>query len=260
MTPLRRGNGPSRGPVVISLTAGLLVLIAGLFVNGCRISKLLSRPTEEGEGGGAIIVTPPEVLDSALAGETLPRVASVAVSNGGTWVATTGSSWIDINPSRGGARATVRLSLHPQGLAPGLHIGSVRVAENDTTGAGGGPSASVTVSFRIQQPVLDVKPSSFSFTPHSTDAVFNDTLEISNAGDGPLVWSAVTEHNVGWLTLTNTSGTGEGKIAIRATNAGLPYFGTFNETIIITAPGAKDSPKRVTVTMRRRKHDDGSTP
>jgi hypothetical protein len=183
-------------------------------------------------------------------------VTNLAVSNGGTWFATPGSPWITVSPPRGGPRATVRLSLDPKSLPPGLHLGTVRLQEHDSTG----PTASVAVRFRIQQPVLKVKPGSFSFTAASSNSVFNDTLQVTNDGDGPLVWSATAEHHAGWLTLTNTTGTGAGKIAVRVTNEGLTYFGTFKETIIVTAPGAKDSPQRIDVTLRRKKHDDGTIP
>ena len=243
------------GPIVISVAAGIIVLLGGLFVNGCQISRLLSR-SSAGARGGSIVVTPPEVADSALAGETVPRVTNLAVSNGGTWFATPGNPWINVTPPRGGARATVRLSLDPKALAPGLHLGTVTLQEHDSTG----PVATVTVRFRIQQPVLQVQPGSLSYTAGSSNSVFSDTLQVTNDGDGPLMWSATTEHNAGWLTLTNTTGTGAGKIAVRVTNEGLSYFGTFKETIIVTALGAKDSPQRIDVTLRRRKHDDGTIP
>lgn len=243
------------GPIVISVAAGLIVLIAGLFVNGCQISRLLGRSTG-GSAQGAIVVSPRVVVDSALAGETAPKVSNVAVTNGGTWFATTASAWINVNPARGASRATVRLSLDPKNLTPGLHIGSVTMQKQDSTG----PTASVEVRFQIQQPVLVVKPGSFSFTASSSTSVFNDTLVVTNDGDGPLVWTATTEHNAGWLTLTNVAGTGPGKIAVRATNEGLSPYGTFKETIIVTATGAKNSPTRIDVTLRRRKHDNVTTP
>lgn len=249
------------------MAAGIVVLLAGLFVNGCRISRLLSRPTGDGDGGGggggsgggaaAISVSPAEVVDSAVAGESTVRSTNLAVTNGGSWYATTPSTWIQVNPNRGGARANVRLTLDPKDLTAGLHIGVVTLQEGDSTG----PVARVTVSFRIQQPVLAVKPSTFSFTAHSSNDVFDDTLQVSNAGDGPLTWTATTEHGAAWLKLTNIAGTGAGKIAVRASNVGLAYFGTFQETIIVTAPGAKNSPQRIDVTLKRRKHgDDAATP
>ena len=266
MTPLTSRTRTSWGPLVISLAAGVVVLFAGLFVNGCHISRLLSRPTGEGDGsggsggagggGGAISVSPNEVVDSAVAGESAVRSTNLAVTNGGTWYAKTASTWISVAPDRGGARATVRLSLDPTGLPAGLHIGVVTLQEGDSTG----PVARVTVSFRIQQPVLAVKPSTFTFTARTSTDVFNDTLQVTNGGDGPLTWTATTEHGAGWLKLTNTAGTGAGKIALRASNAGLAYFGTFNETIIVTAPGAKNSPQRIDVTLKRRKHGDAATP
>jgi hypothetical protein len=244
------------GPLVISLAAGVIVLVGGLVVNGCQISRLLGHASTGPGAQGAIDVSPRVVVDSALAGETEPKVRTLAVTNGGTWFATTGSTWISVNPARGGSHANVRLSLDPKDLTPGLHIGSVTLQDHDSTG----PKASVEVRFRIQQPVLQVKPGNLSYSAGSSNAVFDDTLEVTNDGDGPLVWTATKERNASWLTLTNTSGTGPGKIAVRATNAGLSYFGTFKETIIVTAQGAKDSPKRIDVTLRRRKHDDGTTP
>lgn len=236
------------------------MLLGGLLVNGCRISKLLGRPTEGGAAGGGggatIAVSPDQIVDSAVVGEAAPHNTSLLVTNGGSWFATTLSSWINLTPSRGGARTVVQLSLDPKQLTPGLHIGVVTLQETDSTG----PTARVTVSFRMQQPVLKVKPSSFTFTAHTNNAVFSDTVAVSNDGDGPLKWTATTERGAAWLKLTNTEGTGTGKIAVRASNAGLAQYGTFRETIIVTAPGAKNSPQRINVTLRRSKHDDATNP
>jgi hypothetical protein len=235
------------------LAAGVVVLLSGLLVNGCRIGKLLSGPTGENSSGGIIVVNPSIVRDSALAGASTMRVTNLAVSNGGTWTATTGNPWIHLSPSSGGSRATVKLSLDPKDLEPGLHQGAVTLQEPEADGA----SATVAVSFLIQQPVLDVEPGGFSFTAQTSSSVFRDTLQILNVGTGPLVWTATTEHRAGWLTLGDTAGVAPGYIAVRASNEGLAYFGTFRETIIVTATGAKNSPKRIEVTLRRRRHGGG---
>lgn len=227
------------------------MLLSGLFVNGCRLSKLLSRSTGESDTG-PIVVNPALVVDSALAGETTPHAAKFAVTQGGAWLASTGSAWIHVTPTRGGARATVLLSLDPRGLTPGLHEGSVKVQEHDSTG----PSTAVDVKFRIQQPILKVTPGSLSYSAQTSDAVFHDTLVVSNAGDGPLVWTATTQNHSSWIVLADTAGRGAGKIAVEVSNAGLSYFGTFTETIIVTALGAKSSPARIDVTLRRHRHGD----
>lgn len=238
------------GPVVISLATGVVVTLGGLFVNGCRINKLLGRSGTDG-GSGIINVTPSRVRDSAIAGASDMRVTNLAVSNEGTWSAIIGDDWIHVRPASGGSHATVRLSLDPKDLTEGLHDG-VLMLQSETDGA----SATVSVSFLIQQPVLEVKPSELRFEARTNSSLFFDTLDVTNAGTGPLIWTATTEHHSGWLTLTDTSGTGPGRIAVRASNEGLSYFGTFKETIIVDAPGAKDSPQRIEVTLRRRRGGD----
>lgn len=228
------------------------MLLSGLLVNACRIGKLLGGPGDEsGARPGIIVVNPSIVRDSALAGASTKRVTNLSVSNGGTWTATSGNSWIHLSPSSGGSRANVRLSLDPQGLEPGLHEGVVTLQEREADGA----RATVAVSFLIQQPVLDVEPGGLSFTAHGSDEVFHDTLLIINEGTGPLVWTAKTEYRAAWLTIGDTAGLGPGVIPVRASNAGLSFFGTFKETIIVTAPGAKNSPKRIEVTLRRKRGD-----
>lgn len=237
------------GPLVISLAAGVVVLLSGLLVNGCRISKLLGGSSTEG-ARGVIIVSPREVRDSAIAGASAMRTANLAVSNGAGWTAHSGDSWIHVTSSGNGSHGTIRLSLDPQDLSPGTHQGAVKVQGRDSAGG----SVSVPVSFLIQQPVLDVTPGDFAFTAHSSNDVFYDTLSISNGGTGPLVWTVTTAGHSDWLTLTDTSGVGAGKIPLRATNAGLSYFGTYKETIIVSAPGAENSPARIEVTIKRKRH------
>ena len=229
------------------------MLLAGMVVNGCRINKLLGRSgSDSGSGGGSIAVTPSQVRDSAIVGATSMRVTNLAVSNGGAWSAVIGDDWIHVSPATGGAHAAVRLSLDPQNLAEGLHAGVVML-QSETDGA----SATVSVSFLIQQPVLAVNPSNFTFEASNSSSVFYDTLEVTNGGTGPLIWTATTEHHSEWLTLADTSGVGNGKIAVRASNEGLSYFGTFKETIIVDAPGAKNSPQRIEVKLRRRRGGGG---
>ena len=256
-----RRTQPRLGPVVIALTAGALVVLGGLAVNGCRISKLLSSSnTEAGSGGGVIIVVPSVVRDSAIAGTNVTRVTNVAVTNGGRWGASTDDPWIRVSPPSGGSRATLRVSLDPKDLAPGLHRGAVTLQEEEDEDA----QATVSVHFLIQQPVLAIEPKEFNFRPSNSNTVFRDTIYVTNEGTGPLVWSVTTERHAGWLTIeSDTSGTAPSVIAIRASNAGLSYFGTYRETIIVSSPGAKGSPKEIEVTMRRRRggdDDDSGTP
>lgn len=249
------------GPVVVSLAAAFVVLLSGLAVNGCRISKLLSSAsTGTGGGGGVIIVVPSLVRDSAIAGTSTLRETDVSVTNGGRWGASTGDDWIHVSPASGGSRATLKVSLNPKELTPGLHRGAVTLREDDDAEN----QATVSVSFLIQQPVLEVEPDHFEFRPRTSNTVYRDTIYVTNEGTGPLVWFASTEHHARWLTFeSDTTGTAPSALAFRASNEGLSYFGTHKETIIITSPGAKNSPQKIEVTMRRRRgggDDDSGTP
>ena len=223
-------------------------MLGGLLVNGCRINKLLGRSSSDGgSNSGSINVTPSQVRDSAIAGASAMRLTNLAVSNGGTWSAIIGTDWIHVSPASRGSHATVRLALDPKDLTEGLHDGVVML-QSETDGT----SATVAVSFLIQQPVLGVSPGDLHYEARTSTSVFHDTLEVTNKGTGPLIWTATTENHSGWLTLADTSGTGPGRIAVRASYEGLSYFGTFKETIVVDAPGAKNSPMRIEVTLRRR--------
>ena len=233
-----------------------MALVGGLLVNGCQISKLLSRPSEAGDGGGGggggggiIVVVPSEVRDSAVAGTSTMRVATLAVSNGGQWSATTTADWIHLNPSIGGPHAVLRVSLDPKSLEPGWHSGTVTLQET-----GRDVSTTVSVDFKIQQPILKVDPDNLDYEAHDDHSVFYDTLRVTNEGDGPLVWTVQTARGSTWITLGDTGATGPGPIPVRASNSGLSYFGTYRDTIIVTAPGAKNSPKRIPVSLRRKRH------
>lgn len=247
------------GPVAVSLAAAIVVLFAGVAVNGCQISKLLgsgSATAGSPGGGGVIIVVPALIRDSAIAGANTQRVNNVDVSNGGVWAAATDYPWIHLSPASGGSRATLKLSLDPQSLDPGMHQGFVTLQEQENADT----RATVAVSFLIQQPILKVSPDKYEYRPRNNNTVFRDTIYVTNEGTGPLDWSVTTEHRAGWLTFeSDTSGTAPSAIAIRASNEGLSYFGTYQETIIVSSPGAKNSPKRIDVTMRRR-HGDTETP
>lgn len=203
-----------------------------------------------------IIVVPSLVRDSAIAGTNTQRENDVDVRNGGRWSAFTDDPWIHVSPASGGSRATLKLSLDPKDLDPGMHQGTVTLQEQENADT----HTTVSVTFLIQQPVLAVDPKDFNFRPRNSNTVFLDTIYVTNEGTGPLVWTATTERHASWLTFeSDTSGTAPSAIAIRASNNGLSYFGTYNETIIVSSPGAKNSPKRIPVTMRRR-HGDTETP
>jgi hypothetical protein len=72
------------------------------------------------------------------------------------------------------------------------------------------------------------------------------TLSLSNTGGGTLTWSA--SDNAAWLTLSPTTGSGNGTITVSAATGSLTA-GTYNATITLSATGATNVSVPVTFTV-----------
>ncbi|MCP9451993.1 MAG: hypothetical protein NNA23_04845 [Nitrospira sp.] len=85
-------------------------------------------------------------------------------------------------------------------------------------------------------PAIGASPTSFSFA--ATQGGSNpasQTLNITNTGGGTLSWTL--SENISWLTLSRTSGSGNGSVTLNVTTGSLAA-GTYSGTIMISATGA----------------------
>jgi hypothetical protein len=113
---------------------------------------------------------------------------------------------------------------------------------------------STAVSALAQSPTMSLTRSEFSF--NSVVGQTNPPVQtalISNSGSGTLTWtaSASTVSGGSWLSVSPTSGTGTGAtgaITASANIAGLPT-GQYSGTILVTAPGATNSPLTISVAL-----------
>ena len=224
------------------------MLALALWVSNCRLDRLLGG----GAVGAPLEVSPTQVRDSAIAGSEERRDATVLIASAGGWRATKQGSWISLDPTSGGARSLLTISLNPERLTPGNHEGVVTVtsAEDETP-------VEIGVTFLIQQPILKVTPRDIGYDTRF-DRLFLDTLVIENEGDGPLAWTArITnedddDDDRDWLTLDATAGQGAGVIPLRVDSD--LRTGTYRKSIIVISPGAKNSPTEIKVTLRRRRN------
>lgn len=234
---------PAPRKISVFALSGLLALMV-LSVSQCRLDMLIkggpnARPV--------LSVAPTAVRDSARAGSDDVRQASVQITNAGegslSWSVTKDKGWIGVSPTQGGAPATINITLDAHGLAPGTYQGGVTVhapgAEDSTT--------TVAVTLVVQRAGLVVSPGSVIFSTNvNSNAVFRDTLAISNTGNGLLVWTASKSRP--WITLGAVAGTGSGSVPFTINSSGLAV-GTYTDDIVITAPGAEGSPARIPVTL-----------
>jgi beta-lactamase superfamily II metal-dependent hydrolase len=72
------------------------------------------------------------------------------------------------------------------------------------------------------------------------------TFSISNPGCGTLEWT-VTD-NAGWFSCTPTTGTNSGLVTVSVNSMGLAAD-TYTGTVTVSAPGAANSPRTLTVTL-----------
>ena len=104
--------------------------------------------------------------------------------------------------------------------------------------AAAAPPPSISLSAGTSQ-------TAFSYTlGGSTPA--SQTVNIMNAGGGTLTWSATSGSS--WLTVSPSSGVGAGTLMLGINPAGLTAQ-TYNGAITVTAPGAANSPRTISVIL-----------
>ena len=99
----------------------------------------------------------------------------------------------------------------------------------------------------VVPPVIGPSPTSLSFAATQGGAnPATQTLSISNTGGGTLSWTA--SDNATWLTLSPTSGTGNGAVTLTVTTGTLTA-GSYSSTVTMNAVGASSVTVPVTFTV-----------
>ncbi|MBX3305059.1 MAG: hypothetical protein KF751_03300 [Nitrospira sp.] len=166
-----------------------------------------------------------------------PQVLTVSNRGGGilNWNATTSTSWLTLTPSSGTGSGTVTISPVGSSLGVGTHTGTI------TLSAPGAQPVAISVTFSVTPapvpPAIGVSSTSVSFTAQQSGSnPAPQLLNIRNTGGGTLSWTA--SDNAAWLTLSSTTGTGNGTVTITPVLGSLG-IGTHTGTITLSAPGAQ---------------------
>ena len=177
------------------------------------------------------------------------QTLSVTNTSGGTltWNASDNAAWLTLSPASGSGNGATTLMATTGTLAVGNYSGTVTLT---ATGATNSPQT-IPVTFTITAapvpPAIGVSPTSLSFTAQQgASNPTNQSINISNTGGGTLTWSA--SDNAAWLTLSPTSGTGNGSVSASVTTGTLTA-GTYNGTVTVSATGATPVTVPVTFTV-----------
>jgi hypothetical protein len=194
-------------------------------------------------------VSPTNLSFAATQGDANPATQTLSISNtgGGTlsWTASDNAPWLTPSPASGTGNGPVTLTVTTGTLTAGSYSGTV------TMSAAGATPVTVPVTFTVVTapvpPAIGASPTSLSFAATQGGAnPTTQTLSISNTGGGTLSWTV--SDNAAWLTLSRTSGTGNG--VVRASvMTGTTDVGTYNGSITLSATGGSSVTVPVTFTV-----------
>ena len=238
------GSGPGTLTVTVNTAnlaageySGNITITASGFSNSPFKVKVELRVMTMTGGGGApvptLIVRPDELEFHAVEGGPAPASRQVAIINPAganfSWTAVasvstpSGGKWLTVSPASGTGNGVLQVNADPKGLAKGEYKGQITVTSGSNT-------AKVEVELEIEgarAAKLKIEPRAFNFIvePNATKPPEPKTLEVKNAGGGTFNWTASatvsTPAGGKWLSITPTSGSGEGKITVKVDPTGL---------------------------------------
>lgn len=202
----------------------------------------------------ALAVVPGVQRDTAVAGATNVRTDSAAIvlsgpgADGTGWSAThTGAAWIALQQASGTGSGTLVWSRNPTGLPIGAHVDTITV-----TAAGAVESPWLLFDSLVVDSALalDVStPSRLDTVMLGTTQPVTDSAFVTLGGVGATItaWYARAS-NGAWLSVTSASDTGSGVLRWQLRPDSLK-FGTFVDTLTVTATGTADSSRRIVVQL-----------
>ncbi len=78
----------------------------------------------------------------------------------------------------------------------------------------------------------------------------NQTINVTNAGTGTMNWTATASPSVGWMSISNGSGTNNGSFTANFNVTGLTAGNTYTTTIQVAATGAGNTPQTINVSVK----------
>ncbi len=175
---------------------------------------------------------------SAQQGDGRPKTQTLTVTNIGRgtlhWNAAATATWLTLGPAFGKDTGTITITATSNSLIMGTYNAAI------TLSAVGATAVTIPVHLTVEAapvpPIIRTSPATLSFTAARGDSnSSSQTLSISNAGGGLLTWTA--SENVSWLSISTTSGTGNGSVTVTTTPGSLAA-GAYNTLVTINATNA----------------------
>ena len=214
-----------------------------------------------------LVLTPANLLPFTVGiGSQSPPTQSITLTSTSTDVlnytvafqSNTGN-WLFVAPQSGttATNSVLTVNVIPTGLTAGQYTGTITIT---ATAAGGGAAvADSPVTIPVTLNVTSV-----SLTLSSTDLSFqqilggpapaSQTVNIGSSGQTVLAYSAVANSNnaVNWLSVSPANGntSANGTLTVSVDGSKLTPGTTYNGTIVVTSPGAGNSPATINVHLK----------
>ena len=234
---LSPASGTNNGAVTVSAATGSLAVgtYNGTITISAPGSKSVSVPVTFTVTAApvppAIGTSPASLSFTVQHGGGNPAAQTLNISNTGggtlTWTASDNAAWLALSPSSGTNNGTITVTAATGSLAAGTHNATIAL------GATGAANVQVPVTFTITpaSTSITLSPSSLTYTGmHGSSTPASQGLTVTSNGN----WTATD--NATWLTLSPTSGSGNGTISARV-NLESASVGTNKATITVTAGG-----------------------
>jgi len=199
----------------------------------------------------SVAETPTISLSKSSLTFTASGSQAFTVSNSGTgtlnWTATDNVSWLSVSPASGSNSGTVTATVSTSGLAAGTYSGTITVSSTNATNSPRTVSVALTVADSGGTPTISLSKSAMIFGAVGSSVTGSQSVLINNTGSGTLHWTAAD--NASWLSVSPSSGTNSGQLAVSVSKSGLSN-GTYSGTVTVSASGASNSPRTIAITFK----------
>ena len=165
-----------------------------------------------------------------------PQTCSLTITSGASWLSVTAGP--DVVNSRAGLLQTV--TIDPRGLAPGPHVGNIRVTMGDQS-----QDVPVTVAIADTRSFIGIQFTGVQFLAREGEGLsLTQDVGVTNLGGGNLNFTAAVQPGANWLSVTQAAD----HITLAVNTSGLTA-GVYYGLVDLTDATASNSPQEIMVAL-----------
>lgn len=223
--------------------------------DGLEVADVTVTVSNDDVSPPTLSVAPTRLFFEAVENTNNPLPQTIRLSNSGpgviSWTVSVtvagGRDWLTVTPLSGTVPATLTASVETSGLTRGSYTATILIDGGPVDNSPQQVEVTLNINPPVENPLLQVNPTSLTFTALQGGANPADqTLTINNGSTGIINWSA--QENIAWLSLDHQTGTAPSTVTVSVDLTSLTA-GSYNGDITIDGGGVQGSPQTVPVTL-----------